>query len=131
MKTTPENEPSLFTPFSKTSLRVGFNSRSKMVHVSALTNQIQGTVLLPGEHGFDQALKRWAVHAERNASIVALVTSAADVSATASSYSSLSNNQIKFATENNIPLTVRGGGHSASGASSIEGGLIGCFALRT
>jgi hypothetical protein len=70
-----------------------------MADVSALRNQIQGTVLLPGEEGFDQALKRWAVNAERNASIVALVTSAADVSATASSHASLSNNQIKFARE--------------------------------
>jgi hypothetical protein len=41
--------------------------------------------LLPDEEGFDQALKRWAVNAEKNASIVTLVTSAADVSATASS----------------------------------------------
>ena len=34
------------------------------------------------------------------------------------------NIQVKFARENRIPLTVRGGAHSASGASSIDGGLI-------
>jgi len=30
---------------------------------------------------------------------------------------------VKFATSNNIPLSVKGGGHNSSGAASIEGGI--------
>jgi hypothetical protein len=55
-----------------------------MADFSPLRNRIHGTVLLPGQEGFDEALKRWAVNAERKAGVVVLVKSAADVSATAS-----------------------------------------------
>lgn len=41
-------------------------------------------MLLPGQEGFDEALKRWAVNAERKAGVIVLVKSAANVSATAS-----------------------------------------------
>jgi FAD/FMN-containing dehydrogenase len=44
---------------------------------------------------------------------VILVTSAKDVSAT-----------MKLIREHKIPFTVRGGGHSTSGAASIEDGLV-------
>lgn len=53
-----------------------------MVDVSTLKQQIQGTVLLPGDDGFDESLKRWAINAERPAGVVVYVTSADDVSAT-------------------------------------------------
>jgi hypothetical protein len=53
-----------------------------MVDVSTLKQQIQGTVLLPGDEGFEESLKRWAINAERRAGIVVYVTSADDVSAT-------------------------------------------------
>lgn len=101
-----------------------------MADFSLLRNQIHGTVLLPDQEGFDEALKRWAVNAERKAGVVVFVTSAADVSATASVFRGSANSQIKFAKANSIPLTVRGGGHSVSGASSIEGGLISLLPQR-
>jgi len=53
-----------------------------MQDVSILKPQIKGTVLLPGDDGFDESLKRWAINAERRAGIVVHVTSAEDVSAT-------------------------------------------------
>jgi FAD binding domain len=53
---------------------------SKMVDVSTLRKQIKGTVLLPGDEGFEESLKRWAVNSEKKAGIVVFVTSAADVS---------------------------------------------------
>lgn len=52
-----------------------------MVDVATLKQQIQGTVLLPGDDGFDESLKRWAINAERRAGIVVHVTCAEDVSA--------------------------------------------------
>ena len=53
-----------------------------MVDVSTFRKQIKGTVLLPGDQGFEESLKRWARNAERRGGIVVQVTSAADVSAT-------------------------------------------------
>jgi len=52
-----------------------------MVDVATLKQQIQGTVLLPGDDGFDESLKRWAINAERRAGTVVYVTCAEDVSA--------------------------------------------------
>ena len=51
------------------------------VDVSGLASQIAGTVLTPGDDGYEEHLKRWATNAERRAAVIALVTSAADVSA--------------------------------------------------
>ena len=53
-----------------------------MVDVSSLKEQLKGTVLLPGDAGFEDSLKRWAINAERQAAIVVYVASAQDVSAT-------------------------------------------------
>jgi hypothetical protein len=52
-----------------------------MADVSILKQQIKGAVLLPGDDGFDESLKRWATNAERRAGIVVYVTSAEYVSA--------------------------------------------------
>jgi hypothetical protein len=53
-----------------------------MVDISALRKQIKGTVLVPGDEGYEESLKRWAINAERRAGYVVQITSAADASAT-------------------------------------------------
>jgi hypothetical protein len=53
-----------------------------MADISALKQQITGTVLVPGDEGYEESLKRWATNAERRAGIVVQVTSAEDASAT-------------------------------------------------
>jgi hypothetical protein len=52
-----------------------------MVDASFLRNQISGSVLLPGDDGFEESLKRWASNAERRAAVVVQITSAKDASA--------------------------------------------------
>ena len=51
------------------------------IDVSDLASQIDGTVLIPGNAGYNESIKRWASNAERNAAVVVLVTSSADVAA--------------------------------------------------
>ena len=51
------------------------------VNVSELASQISGTVLTPGDDGYEENIKRWASNAERRAAVVALVTSSADIGA--------------------------------------------------
>ena len=49
------------------------------IDVSDLVSQIDGTVLTPGDTGYDESIARWASNAERKAAVVVLVTSSADV----------------------------------------------------
>jgi FAD/FMN-containing dehydrogenase len=53
------------------------------------------------------------VSGERKAKFVVFVKSPQDVAAA-----------IKYATSNQLPIAVRGGGHNAPGASSSEDGLV-------
>ncbi|GJE88819.1 FAD-dependent oxidoreductase [Phanerochaete sordida] len=67
-------------------------------------------VLTPGDGApYEEALHRWAENAERRAKFVLLPKSATDVS-----------NALKFVVANGLEVAVKGGGHSASGASSSE-----------
>ena len=59
------------------------------------------------------SIARWAKNAARKAKYVAFVKNTDDISLA-----------IKFAASENLPIAIRGGGHSSSGASSSEGGLV-------
>ena len=83
-----------------------------MSSVSTLT-EFKGDLVRPGDPGYDDALKRWAANATRKASIVAFVKDEEDVALA-----------IKYARDSGLPIAIRGGGHSAAGASSIENGLV-------
>jgi FAD/FMN-containing dehydrogenase len=83
-----------------------------MSSVSTLT-EFKGDLVRPGDPGYDDALKRWAANAACKASIVAFVKDEEDVALA-----------IKFARDSGLPIAIRGGGHSAAGASSIENGLV-------
>ncbi|KAJ7596379.1 hypothetical protein C8J56DRAFT_849809 [Mycena floridula] len=80
--------------------------------MSSPTN-FKGDFLTASDAGFSEALDRWAANARREAKIVAFVKDNADVLLA-----------LKYAKENGLPIAVKGGGHSFSGASSIDGGLV-------
>ncbi|KAI0341015.1 FAD binding domain protein [Trametopsis cervina] len=62
---------------------------------------------------YEESIKRWADNASKRAKYVVQVADAHDAS-----------KAILFAIENNLEIAIRGGGHSTSGASSTEGGLV-------
>lgn len=72
-----------------------------------------GDLVVPSDPDYPASLRRFAKNTQRNAALVAFVRSSQDVS-----------HVINFAAANSIPLVVRGGGHSTSGASSIENGIV-------
>lgn len=74
---------------------------------------IRGDIVTPADPGYKEAVARWAANAERAAKIVAFVKDNEDVISA-----------IQYAKTNSLPIAVRGGGHSAGGASSVEGGLV-------
>ncbi|KAI1854482.1 hypothetical protein JX266_000600 [Neoarthrinium moseri] len=67
----------------------------------------EGDVLVPGDAGYDDSLKRWSATSVKPAAAVARPKNASEASAI-----------VKFATKNSVPLQVRGGGHNPSGESS-------------
>jgi len=84
-----------------------------MPGLESFRQKFKGDIVTPSDADYNKAIARWAVNAERKARIVAFVKDAADVSSA-----------LEYAKTNKLPVAVRGGGHSASGASSTEGGLV-------
>ncbi|KDQ54386.1 hypothetical protein JAAARDRAFT_38548 [Jaapia argillacea MUCL 33604] len=73
----------------------------------------KGDLVTSSNPDYPQAISRWAANAQRPALVVAYPTSAEDTALA-----------IKYARERKLDLAIRGGGHSASGASSSDGGLV-------
>ncbi len=74
---------------------------------------IKGQVILPSNPEYEAARKVWNGSFDRRP---ALVARCADVSDVVSA--------VQFARTNNILLAVRGGGHSYSGQSATDGGMV-------
>ena len=73
----------------------------------------RGSLLRPGDDGYDSARRIWNGAADRKPAFIAQCTSTADVAAA-----------VRFAVDARLPLAVRGGGHSIPGHSVCEGGLM-------
>ena len=83
------------------------------INVEPLKPIFGGDLVLPGDPDYDAALHRWTASAVRPAGLVAYPKTQEDVS-----------HLIKFATAHKYDLAVHGGGHSPSGASSSDGGVV-------
>lgn len=84
-----------------------------MLDISTLQNQFQGDIVTPLDATYEESIKRWASNAKRRAKVVAFVKNEADVGLA-----------LEYARVKKLPIAVRGGGHSAGGSSSTEGGLV-------
>ncbi|KAK9384338.1 hypothetical protein V1515DRAFT_612008 [Lipomyces mesembrius] len=86
----------------------------EQILINDLSNQLTiSKVLSPSSAGYGERIKRWSDCAEKKAGAIVLAESAADISKT-----------LLFAEANSISIAVCGGGHSAAGASSIDGGIV-------
>ncbi|KAJ4323392.1 hypothetical protein N0V94_001864 [Neodidymelliopsis sp. IMI 364377] len=71
-------------------------------------------VLIPGDgKSYEDIIQRWSESCVRRAAVVVAVKSTSDISAT-----------LEQVRRHRLSFTVRGGGHSTSGAASIEDGLV-------
>ncbi|KZF25911.1 FAD binding domain protein [Xylona heveae TC161] len=70
-------------------------------------------LVTPGCSAYGNSIQRWAKSSEKRAGCIVYAESAEDVSAT-----------VLFARKHNLDLAVKGGGHSTSGSSSTEGGIV-------
>ena len=84
-----------------------------MFDLPELKQSFKGDIVTPDDDGYNQAIARWAANAERNARVVAFVKDNDDVALA-----------LKYARANSLQIAIRCGGHSTSGASSAEDGLV-------
>ena len=81
--------------------------------IDELRAAMDGSVLVPGDPAYDEARTLWNADVARRPSVIARCASATDVAAA-----------LRFAQESGLEVAVRGGGHSAYGASSCDNGLM-------
>jgi hypothetical protein len=81
--------------------------------VDQLAASLRGRVLLPGNDGYDSARKLWNGAFDRHPGLIAMCEGPTDVRAA-----------VDFARTHKLLTAVRGGGHSATGKSSCDGGLM-------
>src|SRR3972149_8684713 len=72
-----------------------------------------GEVLLPGDGGYDAARTVFNAMIDRRPAVIAQPADAADVQRC-----------VRFARENDLLVSVKGGGHSPQGYAVCEGGLM-------
>ena len=89
---------------------------SNTIDANALTtfkSSLRGGVIEPGDDGYDQARKVYNAMIEKKPRLIVRCVDVADVIAS-----------VNFARENDILLSIRGGGHNAGGLGICDDGLV-------
>lgn len=81
--------------------------------VESLVSGVRGSVLRPGDDGYDEARTIQNGMINRRPGLIVRCSGAADVIAA-----------VNFARENDVLLSVRGGGHNVAGNCVNDGGLV-------
>ena len=81
--------------------------------VNSLENDLKGRLLVEGDAGYDEARTIWNAMIDRRPAIIVQPTGVEDVAAA-----------VNFARENELLLSIRGGGHNIAGNAVCEGGLM-------
>ena len=81
--------------------------------IEALAATLSGEVLLAGSQDYDQTRRVWNASFDKKPALIARCTGASDVQ-----------QAVAFAREHQLLTAVRAGGHSYSGKSSCDGGLV-------
>jgi FAD/FMN-containing dehydrogenase len=95
---------------------VGLNGNPmvlRTIDVEDLRRSLQGELLVAGQEGYDSARRIWNGAFQKKPALIARCSSPADVS-----------HSVQFARANDLLVAVRGGGHSLSGQSLCDGGLM-------
>jgi FAD/FMN-containing dehydrogenase len=81
--------------------------------LEALRAALRGSLLLPGDAGYDVARTLWNAMIDRRPAAIVRAAGAADVM-----------QAVNFARDNQLLLAVRGGGHNIAGKAVCDGGLV-------
>jgi hypothetical protein len=78
-----------------------------------LSTALQGQVVLPGQHLYEESVKLWNAAVKTRPAIIAFCKNAMDVVSA-----------VSIAAAHHCRLTVKGGGHDWSGLALVENGLV-------
>jgi FAD/FMN-containing dehydrogenase len=81
--------------------------------VERLRAAVRGVILRPGDEGYDTTRRVWNAMIDRHPALIARCAGAADAIAS-----------VRFAREQGLLISVRGGGHNVSGSAVCDGGLM-------
>ena len=82
-------------------------------HLQELRDAMRGELIATDHSGYDRARRVWNGHIDRRPAVIARCAGVADVQ-----------QAVNFARAHNLRLSVRGGGHSAPGYGTNDGGLV-------
>ncbi len=94
------------------------SSKSKSAHLSgaalaAFKSRFRGEVVCPDDTDYDDVRIIWNGMHDKKPSLIARCTGVADVI-----------DAVNFARDNDLLVSVRGGGHNVSGSASCDGGIM-------
>ncbi len=81
--------------------------------LAGLRRAFGGEVFRPGDGGYDEHRRVWNGSIDRHPAVIARCTGVDDV-----------RTAIRFGRDHQLPVAVRGGGHSYPGLSTCDGGLL-------
>src|SRR5215470_16142508 len=81
--------------------------------VAAFRERLRGRLVAPQDAGYDAARKVWNGRIDRRPALVAFCTDPGEVAAA-----------VRFASEHDILVSVRGGGHSCAGTAVCDDALV-------
>ena len=81
--------------------------------IEELKKQVRGEVLLPSDSGYGEARSVYNAMIDRRPAVIVYSSGTEDAAAC-----------VRFAREHDVPLSIRGGGHSVSGNAACDGGVM-------
>jgi FAD/FMN-containing dehydrogenase len=81
--------------------------------IDQLRQRVQGSVITPTDRDYDEARAVYNAMIDRRPSVVVRAQDAADVAAA-----------VDYAREHELPLAIRGGGHSVPGFGTVDDGVV-------
>ena len=81
--------------------------------IESLRRAVRGEVIVAGQAGYEEARRVWNGNVDRRPAVIVRCLGAADVQ-----------QAVNFARSLGVLLSVRGGGHSAPGYGTNDGGLV-------
>lgn len=92
---------------------LGANIFLEKTPIDDLQDRFQGEILRPSDAGYDDARTIWNAMIDKHPALITRCTNSDDVI-----------EAVNFARDNNLLLSVRGGGHNVAGSAVCEGGLM-------
>src|SRR5262245_62889335 len=81
--------------------------------IGSFRRALRGDVILSGQDGYESARQVWNGNVDRRPAVIARCTAVEDVQ-----------QALSFARARRLRVSVRGGGHSAPGYGTNDGGLV-------